>query len=330
MLIFYTQFKSVWYLISMIIVFGSLNMDFSISLERLPVAGETVLSSDYVLSSGGKGGNQALAASRFGGKVAMIGRVGNDNYGKLVREYLKSQGVMVSGVAYSDDLPTGCAMVAKDKTGENQIIVMSGANVEVSNEQVPDEILIKQNMLLMQMELPVEETVTLLERAKEHGLITVLNLAPAIMIPRKAMGHIDYLIVNSIEARQIAEKLHLAVGNNALKLAQALAIEGQMTCLITLGSKGSVAVTKDGEAWGVPIMPLDQSEVVDISGAGDAFCGTFAAAIHEGKTLPEAMRLASIAGSLTCLKVGTQAAMPFLDDILARLDDMPQAEKLTL
>ena len=314
----------------MIIVFGSLNMDFSISLDKLPVAGETVLSTEYELTSGGKGANQALAAARFGSKVALIGRVGNDNYGKVLRESLKSNGVMVSGVAYSDTLPTGCAMVAKDRIGENQIIVMSGANAEAIHDQVPDEILIKQNLLLMQMELPVDQTVTLLNRAKDQGVITVLNLAPAIMIPKKALGHLDYLIVNSIEARQIAEKLHLPTGNSALKLAQALAIEGQMTCIVTLGSKGSVAVTKDGEAWGCPIMPLDQADVVDISGAGDAFCGTFCAAIHEGKSLPEAMRLASVAGSLTCLKTGTQAAMPFLDDILSRLGDIPPAEKLKL
>ena len=315
-------------LLGMIIVFGSLNMDFMISLDRLPVAGETVLSSDYQLMSGGKGGNQALAAARFGSKVALIGRVGTDNYGKTLRESLKSNGVMVSGVAYSDTLPTGCAMVAKEKSGENQIIVMSGANIETTHEQVPDEILIKQNVLLMQMELPVDQTVTLLTRAKAQGLTTILNLAPAIMIPGKALGHLDYLIVNSIEAQQIAEKLNLPTGNNAIKLAQALAIKGQMTVIVTLGMKGSVAVTKNGEGWTVPIMPLDQSEVVDITGAGDAYCGTFAAAIHEGKTLPEAMRLASVAGSLTCLKEGTQNAMPYLDDILSRLDEMPPAEKL--
>ena len=305
-------------------------MDFSIALERLPVAGETVLSSDYILTPGGKGANQALAAGRYGAKVAMIGRVGTDNYGKTLRESLKGNGVMVSGVAYSDNHPTGCAMVAKDKTGENQIIVMSGANLEAIHDQVPDEILIKQNVLLMQMELPVDQTMTLLERADEHGLTTILNLAPAIMIPKRALGHLDYLIVNSIEAKQIADKLQLRVDDNALKIAHGLAVEGNMTCIVTLGSKGSVAVTAQGEAWAVPIMPLDQSEVVDISGAGDAYCGTFAAAIHDGQSLPEAMRLASVAGSLTCLKAGTQAAMPFLDDIKERMDEMPQAEKLSL
>ena len=315
----------------MIIIFGSLNMDIAIRVEKFPEPGETVLSKSYVHSPGGKGGNQALAAARTSNaKVALIGRVGNDDYGRTLRDELKSNGVMVSGVAYSDTAETGLAIVTRDATGENNIVVMSGANMEAIHEQVPDEILLKGNFLLMQMELPVDQTITLLERAHARGVKTILNLAPAIMLPKKALGHLDYLIVNSIEARQIAEKLHLKAENNALKLAQALAMEGQLTCIITIGKGGSVAVTKDGHAWGVPIMPLDQSLVVDITGAGDAYCGTLAAALHDGISLPEAMRRASVAGSLTCLKQGTQTAMPFSADIDAAMLNMPQAETLKL
>lgn len=314
----------------MIIVFGSLNMDIAIRVDRFPEPGETILSKAYVHSPGGKGGNQALAAARSGIKTALIGRVGNDDYGKSLREELKSHGVMVSGVAYTDTAPTGCAVVTRDKTGENNIIVMSGANMEAIHEQVPDEILVKGNVLLMQMELPVEETITLLERAHARGVTTILNLAPAITLPKRALGLLDYLIVNSIEARQIAEKLNLKTENNAVKLAQALAIEGQLTCIVTIGKGGSVAVTKEGNAWGVPIMPLDQSLVVDITGAGDAYCGTLAACIHQGVELPEAMRRASVAGSLTCLKEGTQTAVPFSDDVDTAMEKMPQAEILKL
>ncbi|MBL8642028.1 MAG: ribokinase [Alphaproteobacteria bacterium] len=315
----------------MIIVFGSLNMDISVQLENFPEPGETVLSKGYVHSPGGKGGNQALAAARASSsKVALIGRVGNDDYGKILREELKANGVMVSGVAYTDNEDTGLAVVSRDKTGENTIIVMSGANKEVIHDQVPDEILNKGNVLLMQMELPVDQTITLLERAHSRGVKTILNLAPAITLPKKAFGLLDYLIVNSIEARQIAAKLNLKTENNAIKLAQALAIEGQLTCIITIGRGGSVAVTKDGKAWGVPIMPIDQSQVVDITGAGDAYCGTLAAAIHDGIELTEAMRRASVAGSLTCLKIGTQTAMPFSDDIDKAMADMPKAESLKI
>jgi ribokinase len=313
----------------MIIIFGSLNMDIAIRVDKFPEPGETVLSKSYMHSPGGKGGNQALASARTSNaKVVLVGRVGNDDYGRSLRDELKSNGVMVSGVAYSDTSETGLAVVTRDSTGENSIVVMSGANAEVIHEQVPDEILLKGNVLLMQMELPVDQTITLLERAHTRGVKTILNLAPAIYLPKKALGLLDYLIVNSIEARQMAEKLKLKTENNAVKLAQALAIEGQLTCIVTIGRAGSVAVTKDGQGWGVPIMPLDQSLVVDITGAGDAYCGTFAAAIHDGVSLPEAMRRASVAGSLTCLKEGTQTAMPFSADIDEAMAKMPPAESL--
>ena len=306
----------------MIIVFGSINMDMSLKVSHLPVPGETVITNEYVLYPGGKGANQALAAVRAGkGKVALIGRVGEDNYGKVATEGVKRDGVMTSGVAKST-LPTGCAVATRDESGEKQILVMSGANVDADHTQVPDEILIPGNVLLMQMELPVDQTVALLERAKAKGVKSILNLAPAIMVPKKMIGLLDYLIVNSIEARQIAEKLHLNVENNAIKIAHALAIQGQLTCVVTLGKKGSVAVTKDGKAWGVPILQVNQSEIVDNIGAGDAFCGTFTAAIHDGLDVVGAMRRASVAGTLACMKEGAQAALPHLDDIEAQLGEL--------
>lgn len=313
----------------MIIVFGSINMDMSLKVEKLPLPGETVLSSGYVLFPGGKGANQALAAARTGAKVALIGCVGTDNYGKTATDNVKRDGVMVSGVSKSDQ-PTGCAVATRDAEGHKQIIVMSGANADATHDQVPDEILLPQNLLLMQMELPADQTIALLERAKAHGVTTVLNLAPAIMIPRKAMGLLDYLIVNSIEARQIAEKLKMNVENNALHIAHALAMEGQLTCIVTLGKKGCVAVTKDGKAFGVPTLQVEQSEVVDNIGAGDAFCGTFVAAIHEGKDVVTAMRRASVAGTLACLKEGAQAALPFSDDIEARLPELGPTEDISI
>lgn len=318
----------------MIIVFGSLNMDMAIELEKLPEPGETVLSDGYDLIPGGKGANQALAAARAGARVAMVGRVGLDNYGRTCTEALKREGVMVSGVAKSDN-PTGTAVVARGKShggvkGENMIIVMSGANADVTHDQVPDDILTKNNMLLMQMELPVEQTVTLIERAHKLGCKTILNLAPAIMVPKKALGNLDYLIVNSIEARQIAEKLGLAVENNAIKLAQALAMSGNLTCIVTLGGKGSVCVTREGKAWGVPTIQLKPEEVVDTTGAGDAYCGTFAAAIHAGLDVTEAMRRGSVAGAMACMKAGAQESLPFIADVEEQLAKVGPAEPLKL
>ncbi len=314
----------------MIIVFGSLNMDMSVRLEKLPQAGETILSNEYDLNPGGKGANQALAAARAGAKVAIVGKVGDDNYGRSITEALKRDGVIVSGVAKSDDLPTGTALTARDSGGQKQIIILSGANVQAAADQIPDEILVPGNVLLMQMELPVDETLTVLERAKQRGCTTILNMAPAIAIPKRAIGNLDYLIVNSIEVKQIAEKLGLSIDSNAIKIAHNLAKEGQLTCLVTLGKSGAVAVTKDNQAWGVPTLDVDQSLVVDVNGAGDAYCGTFAAAIHGGLGLPEAMRRATIAATLCCMKQGALPSLPYLDDIETKLAELPQAQSVQI
>jgi ribokinase len=314
----------------MIIVFGSLSMDMALRVDRLPEPGDSVLTSDYTLYPGGRGANQALAAARCGAKVVMIGKVGVDNYGRLVTDSLKKDGVIVSGVAKSDIHPTGSSVIIRSSGGKNRTIVMTGANVEASHEQIPDEILIKQNMILMQMELPVDQTVALLERAKAHGLTTMLNLAPAVTIPHKMLGLIDYLVINSIEARMIASKLGMTEENNALKIAHGLSVEGQLTCILTLSKRGAVAVTKDGKAWGVPIMPIEQEKIVDVTGAGDAYCGTLAAAIHDGQPLEEAMRRAGVAGTLACLKEGSQESFPFLDDIETALENMPKAASVEL
>lgn len=313
----------------MIIVFGSLNMDMNIRVNRLPVPGETVLSPEYQMSPGGKGGNQALAAGRVGSKVALVGRVGNDDMGQTLTDFLKKNGVMVSGVARSE-LPTGCAVVVRDGEGENQIIATSGANAEVVADQVPDEILTAQNYLLAQMELPVDETVKLLERAHRRGTKTVLNLAPAIMIPKSALGHLDYLIVNSIEGRQMAEKMGLNVEDNAVKLAYALAKAGNLTCILTIGKLGSIAVSPDGRGYEVPALPVPENEIIDNTGAGDCYTGTLVACLHDGKTLIEAMKFASTAGSLACKKVGAQMSYPFWGDVEEHVDQIPRTQEFKL
>ena len=314
----------------MIIVFGSLNMDMSLRVDKLPEAGETILSNEYDLNPGGKGGNQALAACRAGAKVAIVGKVGDDAYGRSIADALKRDGVMVSGIAKSDTRHTGTAVTVRETKGKKQIIILSGANAEVASDQVPDEILVPGNVLLMQMELPFEETVAVLTRAKKRGCTTILNLAPAIKLPKEVIGLLDYLIVNSIEAKQMAEKLNLVTEYNAAKIAYDLAKEGQLTCVMTLGKSGAIAVTQDGIAIGVPILNLDQSLIVDVNGAGDAYCGTFAAAIHAGMELSEAMRRASVAGTLTCMKQGAQPSLPYLDDIEFRLTDLPQAKSVQI
>lgn len=306
----------------MIIVFGSINMDIFMSVGHFPQAGETVVSPAYEMSPGGKGANQALAAARSGAKVAMIGRVGDDGMGARILNNLRRSGVMTSGVAQSDQA-TGCAVIARDPEGENQILVALGANADVIHDQIPDDILGKRNMVMMQNEILPEQNWKIIERAHELGATTILNLAPAIHIPEHILSKLDYLIVNQIEARQIAAAMKIDVENHESQIAQALSKMGNLTCIVTMGERGSFAVTTEGQEIHVPALKLET--FVDKTGAGDAYCGTFAAALHAGLPLVEAMRRAAVAGSLTCLEKGAQPSFPYLGDIeenLAKLGEV--------
>lgn len=310
----------------MIIVFGSINMDLNLKVKSFPEAGETVLSPSYTSTPGGKGANQALAAARAGAKTALVGNVGDDGPGLRILNNLKRNQVMTSGVGKSEEMPTGMAMVVKEKSGENRIIVASGANSLVTADQAPADILHSDNVLLVQMELPAEQNAIVMKTAKENGAPVIMNLAPALDIPKSMLSLVDYLIVNQIEARQLGKRLGLDIKDNTAKLAQALAKEGRLTCIITMGPDGVVAVSKDGKGFEVPAMKLEK--VKDTTGAGDCFCGTFAACVHEGKPLHTALRMAIVASGLSCLHEGTQESYPYLADIDEVLEGFAEAQPL--
>ena len=293
-------------------------MDMVVPVGRFPKPGETVIGSGYNMLPGGKGANQALAAARMGPKVALVGCVGDDGMGMRMLTGLRRDGVITSGVGQSE-LPTGMAVIITNEAGENEIVVASGANAHAKADQIPDEILKSSHLLLLQGETPPKENWTLLERAKQRGVTTILNLAPVVDIPREALAHIDYLVVNKIEAEQIAHALKIDLHEDAALLARALAHQAKLTCIITLGAHGSTAVTPDGGP-GIHVPALGLSHVVDTTGAGDAYCGTLAAALYSRKNLADAMKLASIAGSLACAKRGAQDSFPYLGEIEENLE----------
>jgi ribokinase len=297
-------------------------MDMVVPVGRFPQPGETVIGSGYSMVPGGKGANQALAAARMGPKVALVGCVGDDGMGMRMLTGLRRDGVITSGVGQSE-LPTGMAVIMTNEAGENEIVVASGANVHAKADQVPDEILKSSHLLLVQGEVPPQESWTLLERAKKRGVTTILNLAPVVDIPREALAHIDYLVVNKLEAEQIAKALKIDLAEDAALLARALAQQAKLTCIITLGEHGSVAVTPDGTSVRVPALTV--SKVVDTTGAGDAYCGTLAAALYSRKNLTDAMKLASVAGSLACTKAGAQDSFPYQAQIEENLEHLGAA-----
>ena len=303
----------------MILVFGSLNADLVFQVRVLPRPGETVLCPGYVLAPGGKGANQAAAAAKAGASVRMVGHVGDDSFGSFLRGVLVEAGVDCTGVADSDKA-TGIAVIGVESGGENQIMVGSGANLATHASQVDDAALVPGLTVLCQNEVDPEATFALLQRARRRGVRTILNLAPAAPVPAPVLDAIDVLVVNEIEAAMAAGEG--GVGD-ARALAQGLATRHDLTCVVTLGAEGAIAV---GPGGNFRIGPL-AIDPVDTTGAGDAFVGVLAAALDQGRTLPEALRRASVAAGLACTRLGAQTS-PRVAEIEARLADLAPATPL--
>ena len=297
----------------MIVVFGSLNIDLLFRVGRLPQPGETVLTAGYATEPGGKGMNQAIAAARAGARVAMVGCVGRDGFADTVLSRLAAEGVDPTGVRRVE-APTGCAAIAVDDGGGNAIVVASGANLAATADMVPDALLDPANLLLLQMEVPPEENWRLLRRARSAGMRTLLNLAPFRLVPAASLPAIGILVLNEIEATQVAAHL----GQRPLSLddaAAALARQCGGACVVTLGADGALAAERD-RLWRTPALPVT---AVDTTGAGDAFVGAMAAALDGGEALPDAMRWGAVAGALACTAVGAQASLPDAATIRAAL-----------
>jgi len=301
----------------MIVVFGSLNVDLLIPVDRLPHAGETVLGPSYSFAAGGKGANQALAAARAGASVRMVGRVGTDDLSAIALHDLNLGGVDLA-LTVKDEKPTGLAAICIDKRGENIIVVASGANLDTRADQVPDSVLTKETMVVLQMETPLTENWTLIRRAKARGARVLLNVAPAAPVPTDIVRMLDWLVVNETEAMIVADSLgrHRADPRAA---AAAVAEAAQTTVIVTLGGEGACAVSA-GKTFDVTALLITP---VDTVGAGDAFVGAFAAALDSGGDLSRGLAYGSVAGALACLVPGAQPSLPMKAAIDARLRDLP-------
>ena len=267
----------------MVIVFGSINLDLVASVPAIPRAGETLLGSSLVTAPGGKGANQALAARLAGAHVAMVGAVGDDTFADAALTNLYASGVDLAGVARVAG-STGIALINVDAKGENAITVVPGANARALASQVPDDALVLGNTLLMQLEVPLGEVAALGRRAKRRGVRVVLNGAPAVALPAELLHDVDFLVVNEHEA---------AICGGA---------HPRTNVVLTLGARGA---TMEWEGRSCSQAPGDV-RVVDTTGAGDALCGAFAAALDGGATPPEALRAGVRAGALACTHHGAQ------------------------
>lgn len=292
----------------MLVVLGSINADLVLEVARLPGPGETVLCPGWRFAHGGKGANQATAAARLGARVRFLGRIGPDPWGPLLRRGLVEAGVEVDLLAASER-PSGTAVIAVDPAGENQILVASGANLDVSQDQLDGAGLGPGTTLLCQNEIPLEVTLPALARARAAGARTILNLAPAAALPPGALDPVDLLVVNRHEAATLAGR-----AGDPLAAARALAGPAR-TCVLTLGSEGALALGP-GIALRVPALPV---RTVDTTGAGDAFVGALAAELDQGRPLPEALARASVAAGMVCEHLGAREGQPSAAALEARL-----------
>lgn len=304
----------------MIVVFGSLNVDVVMQVNALPKPGETVIGGHYFTVQGGKGANQALAAARAAPdnatKVAMVGRVGKDDWGRFATERLAEAGVDLSCVQPAES-PTGYATICVDAAGENAIAVASGANMDLTAEQVDDAWLQSGDWLVMQMEVPAAENWRVAAHARSRGAKVLLNVAPASVIPEEVLASVDVLVVNEIEAGMVAGAV--AGSPDAAKaITRDLSQRHNLSCITTLGADGAVVASPDG-SWQIDALPI---QAVDTTGAGDAFVGVLAASLHGGSDLLSALRRAIVGAGLSCMTAGAQSSFAAAADIDGRIDDL--------
>ncbi|WP_075291008.1 ribokinase [Pararhizobium arenae] len=299
----------------MITVFGSINMDLIATTPRLPKPGETLAGTGFTTAAGGKGANQALAATRAGATVRMAGAVGSDAFATDALALMKDAGTDLSAVKVVDDA-TGTAHILVGGDGENVIIVVASANGKVSTEDALAAVaaMEKDDTLVLQLEVPAPSIEAALSAAKKAGIRSIINIAPLTSDAARLGRMADIVVANETEFELLAGKSGLASEDRIAEMRRLHDETGQ-TIIVTLGAEGVVAL-RDGTlhtAKGLKIEP------VDTVGAGDTFCGYLAASLDAGLDFEKALRRAAVAGSLACLKPGAQPAIPLAAEVEASL-----------
>ncbi|QMV18151.1 ribokinase [Granulicella sp. 5B5] len=305
-----------------IVVLGSFVADVAFRMGRLPAWGETVLGSGLALGPGGKGSNQAVAAARAlqgsGARVRIASRVGDDAFGQIAHATWEAAGVEASLVDVGG-VPTGSAAILIDEvSGNNAIVVVPGACYTLTPEDVDRmaEAIRGAKVLLVQLELPLATVQRGLEIARAAGVTTILNPAPAVPLSEEMLSLVDYLTPNESEAALLTG-LPVETVEQAEVCARALLERGPKVVILTLGERGAIACARGGEPVFVPA--FHAGPVVETTGAGDAFCGGFAAALLEGKALSEAVRFGCATAGISVTRAGTAPSMPQRAEIEALL-----------
>lgn len=303
------------------IVFGSLNMDLVATVPRLPLPGETILGDRLLTMPGGKGANQAVALAKLGVPTAIVGRVGADSFGTALCEQLAAAGVEITAIASDDSVASGVALIAVDTQGENQIIVLPGANGQVGQPDLDRLIsrLPQANFLLLQLEIPLAAVGAAAQAAHQQGVQVVLDPAPVrAPLPLDLYPLVDILTPNAIEASQLAG-FPVTDHKSAIAAAQTLCDRGVQTVIVTLGGAGIVWATAAGTSGQLAAYPVT---AIDTVAAGDAFNGGLVAALVDGLPLETALHWGMAAGALATTQVGAQASLPDRAAVQALLDSV--------
>jgi ribokinase len=297
-----------------VFVQGSINQDFVLKVERRPKPGETVTNAELSTHNGGKGANQAAAAALLGVSVAFLGRVGDDEFGEPLIRALTDKGIDASLIERVSDASTGAAFITVTPDGENAITVAPGANRHLTPEDVDaaSDAIQDARVLVAQMEIPVQTVLHAVEIAAEKGTRPLVNLAPPFEVPRELLERLDPLVVNEHEAAFLLGNSVEGV-EGALSAAHELLALGPRSAVITVGEAG--AVFADGES--TEHLPAPKVDVVDTTGAGDAFVGALAVKLAHEAPLEEAVAYAVRAGAAAVTKEGAQGALPTSDVVEA-------------
>ena len=291
-----------------ITVIGSINTDLVVRSSEIPAPGQTLMGHSFIVTGGGKGANQAVAAARLGGDVSLVAKIGADAFGKMSLDNFKKEKINIDHV-YIDDLsPSGVAIIVVDDKGENIIVVAPGANAKLSARDImlAEPVIENADIVLLQLEIPIDTIAEAIKLAKKHERMILLNPAPAASIPNQVLRSVDLITPNQSEALALTGIMVNDV-ITAQDACDRLHDKGITTVIITMGNKGAYLSSPGHKGL---ISGFNNVQVVDTVAAGDTFCGALAIAITEKRDLYSAVKFANAAAALSVTKQGAQASIP--------------------